>query len=103
MFKLLKVAKMLRITNAVEDVGMDLCKTGGSAYSFEGNGDPALGSAGSGNSGPLNSGPLGNGRPARSGQAGASIAPHYVHSLPAEGARSAVSSGSGSSHGGHPS
>ena len=24
-------------------MGIDLCKTGGSAYSFEGNGDPALG------------------------------------------------------------
>ena len=43
MFLLLKKARLLRITNAVEDVGIDLCKTGGSAYSFEGNGDPALG------------------------------------------------------------
>ena len=62
MFLLLKKGKVLRITNAVEDVGMDLCKTGGSAYSFEGNGDPALG----------------NGRPARSGQVGVSMPPHRV-------------------------
>ena len=74
MFLFLKKGKMLRITNAVEDVGMDLCKTGGSAYSFEGNGDPALG----------------NGRPARSGQVGVSMPPHSVQPVDEHGSPSSL-------------
>ena len=72
MFMLLKKADMLRITNAVEDVGMDLCKTGSSAYSFEGNGDPAMG----------------NGRAAQSGQIGVIVPPHSVVPVDERGSHS---------------